>query len=185
MNSYKTLIFLAFAICMGSASAQKKFDQNSYFELGYSTMAYSDTSANLKPTGIRGIYGQNTSQNLGWEGLLGLGMNEDTATFTRGTVGLKIGTVLGLYGKAYLKPSDSFEIFGRLGYANVSRDTTCAPIANCTAASAKDTGSSISYGAGVKFEVSKNISIIGDYMSYYNRDSISINATTFGVSYGF
>ena len=181
----KKVLALFVAISSISAFAQKKPVSNSYFDIGYSTMTYSDTSANLKPTGLRAVYGQHTSDNFGWEGLLGLGMNEDSTQFNSATVGLKIGTVLGIYGKGFIKPSDSFEMFGRLGYANVSRDATCTPVARCTTASAKETGNSISYGVGLKFEVSKNISIIGDYMSYYNRESISINATTIGVSFGF
>jgi opacity protein-like surface antigen len=178
-------LMVALTLLTNSVFAQKKQDSKSYFDVGYSTFAYSDPTANLKPTGIRAIYGQNTTENFGWEGLVGLGMNEDSAQFTLGTVGLKIGTVLGLYGKGYVKLNDSFEIFGRLGYASVSRDITCSPVANCTSASSKETGNSISYGTGLKFEVAKNISITGDYMSYYNRESITVNATTIGVSFGF
>lgn len=185
MISKKLLALLVVATCSTSAFAQKKSDSSSYFDIGYSTMTYTDPTASLKPTGIRAVYGKNTSENFGWEGLLGLGMNEDSARFTSATVGLKIGTILGLYGKGHIKPSESFEIFGRLGYASVSRDATCTPVASCTTASAKETGNSISYGAGLRYEITKNISISGDYMSYYNRESISINATTIGVSFGF
>ena len=189
MINSKILSLFVFAICVGSASAQKKFESNSYLDFGYSMMTYSEGSTSLKPTGIRAIYGQNTAENFGWEALLGLGMNEDAIAYPRATIGVKISSVLGVYAKGYVKPSDSFELFGRLGFANMSRTGSCAPSATCTAAgvaaSQTDSGNSISYGAGVKFEVSKNISIIADYMSYYNRSDISVNATTLGVSYGF
>jgi opacity protein-like surface antigen len=181
----KKVLALFLAISSISALAQKKQESNSYFDIGYSTFAYSDSSFNFKPTGIRAVYGKNTSENLGWEGLLGIGMNEDTATFSSASLGLKIGTVLGVYAKGFIKPSDSFEIFGRLGYASVSRELSCTPVARCVTSSAKDTGNSISYGAGLKFDISKNVSIGGDYMSYYNREGISINATSIGVSFGF
>ena len=181
----KKLIAVLVATCSISAFAQKKPESTSYLDIGYSTLAYSDSTFNFKPTGIRAVYGKNTSENFGWEGLLGLGINEDTATFSSASLGLKIGTVVGVYGKGFMKPSDSFEIFGRLGFASVSRELSCTPVARCATSSAKDTGNSISYGAGLKFEITKNVSIGGDYMSYYNREGVSINATTIGVSFGF
>lgn len=189
MINLKTLVLLAFAICMGTASAQKKFESNSYLDFGYSMITYSEGSTSLKPTGIRAIYGQNTSENFGWEALLGLGMNEDAIAYPRATIGVKISSLVGVYAKGYVMPSDSFELFGRLGYANMTRAGSCSPSATCTAAgvatSQTDSGNSISYGAGIKFAVSKNISIVGDYMSYYNRSDITVNATTLGVSIGF
>jgi len=185
----KTIIACLAVLTSVAINAQTKFSQNSYLDVGYSSINYSDSLYSRKPTALRLVYGQNTTENLGWEGLIGLGLTTDNAAGVvnpANTVGVKVPTTYGLYAKGYVKPSDSFEIFGRLGWASIGRDLTCTG-PTCTSSGVTDssTGASLSYGAGLRFKVTKDWSISTDYMSYYNRDGVAFNAMTIGASVGF
>jgi len=184
----KFFIVLIASFVSTTLNAQTKFSQNSYLDLGYSSISYYDGIYSRKPNALRMIYGQNSTENIGWEGLLGLGLTTDNAAGVNSgnTVGVKVPVTFGLYTKIYIKPNNSFEIFGRAGWASISRDWTCTG-STCAnpGITEKIVVSSFSYGAGLKLNLSKNFALTTDYMSYYNRDGISFNATSIGTSYGF
>lgn len=84
----------------------------------------------------------------------------------------------------YVKPRvtiDSFELFGRLGYA----DTRLKPTAGGFSAKETSSGSDWSYGLGANFNISPRAHVGLDYMRYYNKDDTKIEGVTLGLGYRF
>ncbi len=91
--------------------------------------------------------------------------------------------MFGIYVKPKVMLANSFELFGRLGYA----DTRLRASANVAgfSASGSSSGSSVSYGLGANFNIAPRAYVGVDYMSYYKKDDVKINGVTVSVGYRF
>jgi opacity protein-like surface antigen len=185
------LIAIAAASVMlmaGAAQAQTSAASGTtYGELGYTMVKISDSGISLKPGMLRGIVGYGFNSNLAVEGMLGFGIRKDSTTVTvSGTpvdIQEKVSHMVGIYIKPKAMIGDSFEVFGRLGYANTRLSAT----ASASGASASDSGSgsSVSYGVGANFNVSPKMYVGVDYMRYYKKDDTKIDGFTVAVGYRF
>ena len=138
------------------------------------------------PAAIRGVLGYEINPNLAVEGLVALGIGDDEL---RGNgqeipgVKVEMSSVFGIYAKPKVNFTPELEGFVRVGYAR-SKITTEAP-AGSEASTSK---SGFSYGLGVSYALSPQISLTVDYMSYLDQtdpDDAKLTGLAFGASYTF
>lgn len=158
-----------------------------YGELGYSSLKVSGGGFSAKPGMLRGVVGYNLGENLALEGMLGLGIRKDSSTTTFNGVAVKVDQdvrhMIGIYVKPKVMLANSFELYGRLGYVD-TRLRSSASVAGFSA-SGSSSGSDVSYGLGVNFNVAPRAYVGVDYMSYYKKDDVKIDGLTVSVGYRF
>ncbi|UXH77292.1 porin family protein [Roseateles amylovorans] len=170
----KKISVIAAALLLAGAAQAQSNTSAVYGEVGY-TFVTIDAGTDLEPGMLRGIVGWNVHPNLAIEGMLATGVKDDN------TFGLKT-KVSRAYG-VYLKPKydfgNGFEVFGRLGYADLKLKQSFQ------GASGTDSGNDVSYGVGASYSFNKNVYGTVDYMSYYDKDGVKGTGFTLGVGYRF
>lgn len=175
-------LLLAAAVALSCAAAQAQLSA----EIGYAatTIKVSEAGNNGKssPAAIRGLIAYEFHPNLAFEGMLAFGLSEAGYSLNgRNVPGLnfKIDNIMGLYVKPKMKLSDDFEVFARIGYADLRGKTTAPGYS----VSSKD--SSASYGVGLSYAIDKTYSVNADYMTYVNKNDTKVNGWTLGVGFKF
>jgi outer membrane autotransporter protein len=147
-------------------------------------LTYKEPGYDASPKALRLIVGKNANSYFGYEGMVAVGAGSSSSVVNGVSVDLKVPTMYGFYAKAFTKLDDNLELFGRLGWAHVSRDGAAS--SSTINRTIKDSGSGISYGGGIKYKVSKNVNVFADYMSYYpEKNNVSIEGFTFGAGFSF
>ena len=161
-------------------------NQGLYGELGLSLLSYkiSDYGISAKPIMLRAIAGYDFHPNLAIEAMLGLGLRGANGVGYYGSAySVSAGTMLGAYAKPRLQVGNTLEVFGRLGLVNTS--------SSVGGYSGTDGGAGLSYGAGFNFKPgwtsfgNREVSINGDYMSYYNGSGVKYTGFTVGAGMAF
>lgn len=147
--------------------------QSMYGELGFGALNYREPGLKLKPGMVRGLLGYQISPNVFAEGMLGVGANTDTASGSGAS--LKVNNMVGAFVKAQANVTSSFAVYGRLGGAYTKLKVNGVP----------DTGSSLAYGLGVSYDISKSLYLNADYMNYYDRNNQKIDGYALGVGLRF
>ena len=168
----KAAVLATFVTCGSAAHAN---DVAGYAEIAYGQINYEESGYKFTPGMGRLIVGGAVNDNLALEVMGALGMGKSTS----GIVSLEINNAFGLYARPFLKLNDTFEVFGRVGYFRGSITASASTI------SISDSGSDLSYGIGAGVKVAEKISIVADYMTYYDKNSIKINGWTVGAKIGF
>ncbi len=183
-------IFLTLVVCapvMAQLKTPKPPEKRYYMETSINVVKYSEPGLTIGPTALRVTLGKKTTETFGYEGMLGFNVrNAETAYIsTTGTTTSVAGGVTNLYGlyiKARKNLGADMEIFGKLGMASGERTLSTYP----TGLSAADNKFiSFSYGLGAKAVVEKDMSVVFDYMSYYNKGLTSVDAFSLGLSLDF
>ena len=189
-------IFLTLVVCapvMAQLKTPKPPEKRYYMETSINVVKYSEPGLTIGPTALRVTLGKKTTDTFGYEGMLGFNVrNAETAyisatgtTTTTATTTSVAGGVTNLYGlyiKARKNLGSDMEIFGKLGMASGERTLSTYP----TGLSAADNKFiSFSYGLGAKAVVEKDMSVVFDYMSYYNKGLTSVDAFSLGLSLDF
>ena len=181
---------LPFVVCvpaMAQLKTPKPPEKRYYMETSINVVKYSEPGLTIGPTALRVTLGKKTTETFGYEGMLGFSVrNAETAYIsTAGTTTSVAGGVTNLYGlyiKARKNLGADLEIFGKLGMASGERTLSTYP----TGLSAADNKFiSFSYGLGAKAVVEKDMSVVFDYMSYYNKGLTSVDAFSLGLSLDF
>ena len=183
-------LFLTFVVCapaMAQLKTPKPPEKLFYMETSINVVKYSEPGLTIGPTALRVTLGKKTTETFGYEGMLGFNVrNAETAYIsTTGTTTSVAGGVTNLYGlyiKARKNLGADLEIFGKLGLASGERTLSTYP----TRLSAADNKFiNFSYGLGAKAVVEKDMSVVFDYMSYYNKGLTSVDAFSLGLSLDF
>jgi opacity protein-like surface antigen len=175
-------IFLASLGLAGTAAQAQaaKSPQNAiYGELGWSSITFKDSGYSFKPSAVRALIGTEINPNLAFEGMVGLGVADDTIRIANTPVTAEIDKTWGLYLKPKVSLANNVEVFARLGYAR-THVSVSAP-----GYRAADTGGDLSYGAGASVKLTDSISVNADYMSYYNKDGVKGTGFTVGLGFKF
>ncbi len=177
----KKLMF-ASAVAIACTGAQAQFSA----EVGYAptTITIKDSGDKIKtsPSAVRGLVGYELHPNLALEGMLAFGLSDSDVSLngrTVPTVNIKIDSVTGIYLKPKMKLSDAFEVFARLGFADMKIKSSSPGY------SESGSESSSSYGAGLRYAITSNYSVSADYMSYINKNGGKANGWTVGVGFKF
>ena len=185
-----TAILLTLVVCapaMAQLKTPKPPEKRYYMETSINVVKYSEPGLTIGPTALRVTLGKKTTETFGYEGMLGFSVrNAETAYIsTAGTttsVAGEVNNLYGLYIKARRNLGADLEIFGKLRMASGERTLSTYP----TGLSAADNKFiSFSYGLGAKAVVEKDMSVVFDYMSYYNKGLTSVDAFSLGLSLDF
>ena len=146
-----------------------------YAETSFAQLKYQETGYSATPSAARLIIGTKIHKKWGLEAMGAIGVADGTTS----GVALSLDNGYGVYLKGAETLGEKFEIFGRFGSFRGNLTAT-GP-----AASISTSGSDFSYGGGIGYSISDNVSLIADYMSYYNKGSIKISGWSLGVRFGF
>ncbi len=134
------------------------------------------------------IFSEESGQDrqLGFTGILGYDFMDYLGAELRASIGLAkddYGTNMKQFG-AYLKPNidlgDALNLYGLLGYSTVN-------MSDCgKGADLDDSNGGLSYGAGIDYGVTENISVFTDIVNYLRDDETrSTWGANLGVKYKF
>ena len=161
------------------AQAQTNKETGFYAELGLAQAYYKEPTANFN--NALGVLkaGYNINKYIAAE-VMGAG-NLNSANFYYGgtNINAKVSSAYGGYAKLSLPVNNDFSFFVRAGV------TSATVMASSRYASAWSSGSDFSYGGGAQFNFTKDLYGQVDYMSYYNKNSISVQAPSISVGYKF
>ena len=168
-----SLVLVATAGVVSAETAAKDF----YVEGGLVPMNISGDGVDLTPVAARVTLGKNINDNLSVEGVYLLTASKDSMKIDNVNVDIAIAG----YG-VYLKPKFSVakgtEVFGRIGYTSAKLTASVGSVSVTG-----DTVNSLSYGAGLQTEISKDWYAQADYMVFSKKDGGT--AKGFGVSAGY
>jgi opacity protein-like surface antigen len=106
-------------------------------------------------------------------------VSDANLTYRNTNITAKTSSAFGAYVKGSLPVSESFSFFVKLGGTNGTVSASSAY------GSAWSSGTSFSYGAGAQVNFTPNVYGIIQYMSYYDKSSVSIGGPSVGVGYKF
>lgn len=174
---------LSLATTVSMAQAQTKKDDGFYAELGYAQAYYTEPGANFNHA--MGVLkgGYNINKYIAAEVMVAGNLND--AVFYSGSTRIvaSVSNAYGAYGKFSLPVNEDFSLFARVGVTNARVDATATN--GSRSASAWSSGSDFSYGGGAQFNFTKNIYGQVDYMSYYDKNGITVSAPSISVGYKF
>lgn len=169
---------------IGSSLANAQNAQNAdlsgvYAELGIVQAYYKEPTANFNNTMGSLALGYSINKYASFE-IMGAGALND-ASFNIGStrINAKTSSAFGAYAKGTLPLDDKFGLFVKIGATN---GTVTASTAY---GSAWTSGTSFSYGGGVQVNFNKNVYGIVQYMSYYDKNSVTLVAPSIGIGYKF
>ncbi len=168
----------SFVLIAATAQAQSKPD-SFYGEIGYTQINYKEAGYSIKPSVVRAMIGTEVHPNLAIEGMLGMGIADDSTTIRGVKVTGEINNTWGIFAKPKAAITPELDVFARLGYAK----TKIA--ASVPGYSMTDSGGSTAYGLGASYKLSKQVSANVDYMSYYNKNGVKGTGMTLGVGFKF
>jgi hypothetical protein len=178
-------VAIALALAGTSAFAQSKLDTNSWYaELGYNSAQYNidGISGLSNANNLLIAVGKNMSENYALEGVYVTGMNDSTTTSPGTTLNFKLAGSYGLYIKPKFQVNDQVELFGRVGYFSAKGNFK---FPSFPALDSDTTGTSPSYGLGVKVKITPNIYSSLDWMQMYKKDGADIKGFGLSVGYNF
>jgi len=158
----------AFAQRMGATAN----DNNVYAEIGYQGLSVkNETNETTKPYAARIVIGTELTPDLGLELMTGSTTSKDDK------YGYESKTsYYGLMLKPQASISDKMSVFARAGFVKASITSS--------AAAAYET-SDWAYGVGISSKISDKAYVSMDYMSYFNKNSISVKGLTFSIGTKF
>ena len=150
-----------------------------YGELGYTWAKVSGDGASAKPGLLRGIIGYDIHPNLAVEGMLGVGVKDDSTNIGGTDVNAKVQHTVGVYLTPKMNVTPALNVFARLGYAS-TRVKFDSPVGSATTSKGD-----WSYGAGVQYAFGRATYAGLDYMRYLNKDGVKVDGVTLSVGYHF
>jgi opacity protein-like surface antigen len=145
--------------------------QSLYGEVGYTGLDYREPGLKASPGMVRGVVGYEFSPNLAMEGMVGLHGGSDTASGTT----LKLGNMVGVFGKVQAPLAEGVNVYGRLGVAR----------SDLKANGVSDARTGLAYGVGMSYDLSKTTYLNADYTKYYDRRDQKLEGVTLGVGFRF
>lgn len=158
---------LGSALLALSANAMAAADKTGRGYVGalYTMLTLSPDGApdyDLAALGVRGGYYFNKYFSV--EGRLAVGTGDDTQ------VGIKVelNNVYGVYAVGHLPLSEKFQLYGLVGYTK--QDVTLTDVS--IPVSVDDDDSDFSYGVGLEFDMTNNLSLGAEYVSYFSNGEV-------------
>ena len=192
-NIVKIISFaLVFAAASSVQAQQKSNSMGMYGELAISPIKLNlDDGAQAKAgynvNGVRAIVGQQFSPNWAVEGMLGLGMDDDTKTVVVDNISakatVKMNNFMGVYLRANTHLTPDLEVFGRAGFARMNLRTTV--VAGNMSERTNFTDNSFSYGVGMNYNLNKTTYLGLDWMRYNTDGKSKVEGVALTAGYRF
>lgn len=180
-NRFKLSCAALLVASMGAQAQTKAPSGGLYGDVGYTLVKISADGYSVTPKVLRGVVGYEVNPNLAIEGMVGLGVGDDSTTLAGVKLVGEVDHMIGLYLKPKMAVSPDLELFARAGFVR-SKVTASAP---AYGVSASESQSDLSYGVGMSYSINKTTALNVDYMSYYNKDGVKANGFTVGVGFKF
>ena len=164
-------IIVVFASILMSSFASQALAQDSgaYINIGVDAIEFDAYT-------LGGKIGYNFNDYFGVEGQAAFGIIDDTETFFGEEFNVGVDTLFGGFGVVRFPVSQSFDVFGRVGYQTTKIE------ASGGGASESDSFDGLALGAGGQFFFTNNDGIRVEY-TYLDLPEDSGNGNVFSVSY--
>jgi outer membrane immunogenic protein len=152
-----------------------------YVGAGYTMLTVSPEGGpdlDLSALGVRGGYYFNKYFSV--EGRLAIGVGDDSITetvfdpvlgFITGTLTTSLDYSLGVYAVGHIPVTEQFQLYGLAGFTQHSVNLeVCVTGFGCDDESYDD--SDLSFGVGAEFDMTKNLSLGVEYVSYFTDGEI-------------
>lgn len=169
-------IGLSSLVC-GSAMAE-----GNYFGGSFAALDYSDDSVDqdFSLTAVYGRLGTNFSENFSGEIRVGTGVGDDSVSYGGINANIELDTIYGLYVRAGIPVTESFFPYAVVGYTRGELTLSVSGLG-----SASESESDASFGLGADFNLTQNVIINGEYMSYFDKDGAEISGFSIGLTTAF
>ena len=124
---------------------------------------------------LYGRLGTEFSENFSGEVRLGTGIDDDNLGITK----VELNHFYGAYVRGGIPVADVFFPYAVVGFtrAELERSNRFG--------STKDSGTDVSFGVGTDIRISHNVDLNVEYMSYYDKNDVSIDGFAAGITYRF
>ena len=137
--------------------------------------------SDAEPGAINVFVGYEFNKYLAVEGLLGRGIYDDRVS--NQSFAIELDSIIGISAVGIMPLSDSFSLYGKLGFAQVEYEDDTGRTGD---------GSGAMYGVGAAFDISETTTFNVEYVRYPDGDydtsntfDIETNAFNLGVSFKF
>ncbi len=185
MKSKLLAMVVTVAIAPFSSKAIANAADEVYIGLQYGYSLYSEDVAGVPDYdlgAVVGRFGAFGTANFAIEGRVGAGVQDDTQTVGVVDVTLELESLVGMYAVGHFNFGRNSSLYGVLGFTRVEGKAS-APAAPGVTLTGDD--SDISYGIGADIGITRSIALNIEYMSYYSRGDVDINAAAIGLVFGF
>ncbi len=179
-KSTKIIVLALVLAATASVQAQQKGQGSGlYGELAISPIKLdiddgAQSKAGYNVNSLRAVLGQKIHPNLSVEGMLGLGLGDDTKTVVVSNITakstVKVNNFMGAYLRAHTHLTPELEVFGRAGVARMTMRATV--VAGNMSEKTEFTDNSFSYGLGMNYNLNKT-TYVGLDVTRYNTDGKS------------
>lgn len=132
-----------------------------------------------KPSAISFKVGNQFNKNFALEARLGTGLSDDRITVFGVPATVEVDNFYGVYAKGILPVSNMISAYGLVGYTHGEITARAAGM------SVTGSDSDFSYGLGVDFAITQNMSLNIEWARLFEGAGYKVNALSFGVGYKF
>lgn len=162
-----TLMVLLFTFSIGHTIAGE-----TYWGVDLRSLDYKSNGFEADLIAASGKLGYEINDYLSIEGLAGTGISDGTTGSGATSTELSVDHILGIHLKAKYSLGNEFKIYGLVGYSEVKLT------ANTSTATATDSTSDTSFGAGVTYNLNNDSAISLDYVNYIDKSFLELNGLT-------
>lgn len=175
----KVLALFVSVIVSASATAA---DNQSYFGGAYHSGVYEEQYlSDANPASLKLKYGQYLSPNLAIEGHLLFGISDDSINVNGIDVDIELSQALSIFLKGDINLTATTNLYGLIGFSRGELEASVPEFD----VSVTEKDSDLSYGVGIESEISPNLLISAEYISYLSEDTYDYSGFNFGISKKF
>lgn len=194
MTKFKKIIGLTLVLAAAASVQAQQKGQGSglYGELAISPIKLdlddgAQSKAGYNLNGLRVILGQKIHPNLSVEGMLGMGLGDDTKSVVINNITakstVKVNNFMGAYLRAHTLLTPELEVFGRAGFARMKLSATVA--AGNLSEKTSSTDNSFSYGLGMNYNLNKTTYVGLDVTRYNTEGKSKVQGVSLTAGYRF
>lgn len=165
-------LLVASLLAMGTASANA---ENPYVEVGYAAVSGEAAGLSIDWGAIRANIGTHLTDNVAVEFMATTELSDANV----GTGQVSLDHSWGFFLKPKAKVNDTLEIYGNLGYVN-TEVTVTGP-----GGWVNVRDNSISYGAGLVFNVNQSTAVSLDVTRLYDQDDVTLDSVSLNARFAF
>lgn len=164
------------ACCAMSVTAGEIYGGADFMQTTYSEDGVSEDAKN---TVLRARIGNQINKNFAIEGFFGVGVGSDSVSVPGGSVDVEIDHIVGATLKGLVPVSESFSLFGLLGYTKGKATFSSGGF------SASESESDLSLGFGINFLVSPTFCLQATYEQIADKSNFDVSGLSVGMSVAF